>query len=215
LQQQLRGMGDNGHMERRPGAAAASEIPDSRGEAAVDQQGLLLAALSYAAAADAYVAQDPWYAPPPVLSLLARSMELVLKAYAVHHGASADALRYQLASDLEVSLRYALDRKLAAPGGVLEEDRMVIRELNAYQMNQRSGCPEVTSSRLPCTAVARGLLDRLLHGCCVASWGAAAYRNKLAAGRTPGLTIDIRSIYRLNDAPERREPCRVHDELAD
>jgi hypothetical protein len=202
-------------MKRRPGATAAGETADSGGEAAVDQQGLLWAALSYAAAADAYVAQDPWYAPPPVLSLLARSIELTLKAYAMHHGACADTLRYQLGSDLEVSLRYALDRRLAAPGGVLEEDRMVIRELNAYQMHQRSGCPEVTSAHLPCTAVARNLLDRLLHGCCVASWGEAAYRKKLAEGRTPGLTIDARSIYRLNDAPERRWRRSVHDELAD
>jgi hypothetical protein len=213
--QQLRGIGDNTWMERRPGATATSETPDSGGEPAVDQQELLWAALSYAAAADAYVAHDPWYAPPPVLSLLARSMDLALKAYAVHHGASGDTLRYQLGSNLEVSLRYALDRKLAAPGGVLEEDRDVIRGLNAYQMQQRSGCPEVTSVNLPCTATARSLLDRLLHGCCVASWGEAGYRNKLAEGRTPGLTVDARSIYRLNDAPEPRRRRRVHAEPAD
>lgn len=213
--QHLRGIGDNTWMERRPGAAAASDTPDSGGEDAVDQQGLLSAALSYAAAADAYVAQDPWYAPPPVLSLLARSMDLALKAYAVHHGASGDRLRYQLGSDLEVSLRYALDRKLAVPGGVLEEDRAVIRGLNTYQMHQRSGCPEVTSAHPPCTAAARSLLDRLLHGCCVASWGKAAYLNKLAEGRTPGLTVDTRSIYRLNDALEPRRRRRVHVEPAD
>jgi hypothetical protein len=203
-------------MERRAGARAASDAADSGGEAAVDQQALLWAALAYAAAADAYVAQDPWYAPPPVLSLLARSIDLVLKAFAVHHGASGDTLRYQLGSNFEVSLRYALDRRLAAPGGVLEEDWAVIRGLNAYQMQQRSGgCPEVTSTHLPCTAAARNLLERLLHGCCVASWGEAGYRNKLAEGRTPGLTVDARSIYRLNDAPEPRRRRKVHDEAAD
>jgi len=120
-----------------------------------------------------------------------------------------------LGSNLEVSLRYALDRKLAVPGGVLEEDRVVIRGLNAYQMHQHSGVPEVMSAQLPCTATARSLLDRLLHGCCVASWGEAAYRNKLAEERTPGLTIDPRSIYRLNDAPEPRRRRKVHDERAD
>jgi hypothetical protein len=201
-------------MKRRPGATAASETPDSGGEAAIDQRELLWAALSYAAAADAYVAQDPWYAPPPVLSLLARSIELALKAYAVHHGANADMLQYQLGSDLEVSLRYALDRKLAVPGGVLEEDRAVIRGLNTYQVQQGSGCPEVTAAHLPCTAAARNLLDRVLHGCCVASWGEAGFRNKLAEGRTPGLTVDARSIYRLNDAPDPRRRRRVPDELA-
>jgi hypothetical protein len=202
-------------MVRRPGATTASETPDSGGETAVDQHELLWAALSYAAAADAYVAQDPWYAPPPVLSLLTRSIDLALKAYAVHHGATADTLRYQLGGNLEVSLRYALDRNLATPGGVLEEDRAVIRGLDAYQMHQRTGCPEVTSAHLPCTAAARNLLDRLLHGCCVASWGEAAYRNKLAEGRTPGLTVDARSVYRLNDAPEPRRRRKVHDEVAD
>ena len=115
---------------------------DAVDEAGVDDEDLLGSALSHAAAADAYVAQDPWYAPPPVLSLVARAMELTLKAYAVHKGASADTLRYQLSGDLEASLRYALDRGLAAPGGVLEEDRAVIRGLHAFQVERRSGCPE-------------------------------------------------------------------------
>ena len=56
---------------------------DAVDEAGVDDEDLLGSALSHAAAADAYVAQDPWYAPPPVLSLVARAMELTLKAYAV------------------------------------------------------------------------------------------------------------------------------------
>ncbi len=183
--------------------------------AGVDDEDLLWSALSHAAAADAYVAQDPWYAPPPVLSLVARAMELTLKAYAAHKGASADTLRYQLSGDLEASLRYALDRGLAAPGGVLEEDRAVIRGLHAFQVEKRSGCPEVTSAHLPCTAAARSLLDRLLRGCCVATWGEAAYLRKLAEGRPPGLSINARSIYRLNDAPERRSRRIVKNELAD
>ena len=202
-------------MERRSGATAANETLEPGGETAVDQQALLWAALSYAEAADAYVAQDPWYAPPPVLSLLARSIDLALKAYAVHHGATADALQYQLGGNLEVSLRYALDRKLTVPAGVLEEDRAVIRGLDTYQTQQRSGCPEVTSANLPCTAAVRNLLDRLLHGCCAACWGEAAFRHKLAEGRTPGLTVDARSIYRLNDAPEPRRRRRMHDEPGD
>ena len=73
----------------------------------------------------------------------------------------------------------------------------------------------MTSTRLPCTAVARSLLDRLLHGCCVASWGEAGYRKKLAEGRTPGLVIDARSIYRLNDAPDRSGRRSVHGGLTD
>jgi hypothetical protein len=202
-------------MNRRSGVTAASETRDARDEAGLDDQGLLWSALSHAAAADAYVAQDPWYSPSPVLSLAARAMELALKAYAAHHGASADTLRYQLAGDLEASLRYALDRGLAATGGVLEEDRAVIRGLNAYQAEKRSGCPEVTSAHLPCTAAARSLLDRLLRGCCVAIWGEAAYLHKVAEGRSPGLSIDARSIYRLNDAPERRPRRTVKSELAD
>jgi hypothetical protein len=202
-------------MNRSPGATAPGERTDAGEDAVLDDQDLLWAALTYAAAADAYVAQDPWYGPPPVLSLLARSIDLTLKAYAVHTGASADTLRYQLAGDLETSLRYALDRGLVAPGGVLEEDRAVIRGLNAYQQQKRSGCPEVTSPDLPCTAAVRGLLDRLLHGCCVATWGEAGYRSKVAAGRTPGLTIAMRSIYRLNDAPERPSRRVVRNELTD
>jgi hypothetical protein len=202
-------------MNRSPGATVPGERTDAAEDAALDDQELLWAALCYAAAADAYVAQDPWYGPPPVLSLLARSIELTLKAYAVHTGASADTLRYQLGGDLETSLRYALDRRLVTPGGVLEEDRAVIRGLNVYQLQKRSGCPEVTSPDLPCTAAVRSLLDRLLHGCCVASWGEAGYRSKVAAARTPGLTIDTRSIYRLNDAPARHSRRVVRDELAD
>ena len=202
-------------MTRRSGLTAASETPVAGDEAGLDDQDLLWSALSHAAAADAYVAQDPWYAPPPVLSLVARAIELALKAYAVHAGASADTLRYQLGGDLEASLRYALDRGLAAAGGVLEEDRAIIRGLNAYQVEKRSGCPEVTAADLPCTAAARGLLDRLLRGCCAASWGEAAYLQRLAEARRPGLSIDSRSIYRLNDAPERRSRRTVRNELAD
>ena len=202
-------------MTRRPGATSAREALEGDHEAGLDDQDLLWVAFSHAAAADAYVAQDPWYSPSPVLSLVARAIELALKAYAVHHGASADTLRYQLGGDLEGSLRYALDRGLAATGGVLEEDRAVIRGLNAYQAEKRSGCPEVTSAHLPCTAAARGLLDRLLRGCCVAIWGEAAYLHKVAEGRHPGLSIDAQSIYRLNDAPERRPRRAVKSEVAD
>jgi hypothetical protein len=202
-------------MNRRPGATSAREALDGGDEAGLEDQDLLWAAFSHAAASDAYVAQDPWYAPSPVLSLVARSIDLALKAYAVHHGASADTVRYQLGGDLEASLRYALDRGLVVPGGVLEEDRAVIRGLNAYQAEKRSGCPEVTSADLPCTAAARSLLDRLLHGCCVAAWGEAACLHKVAEGRTPGLSIDARSIYRLNDAPERRPRRTVQTEHAD
>ena len=202
-------------MTRRPGATSAREALEGDHEAGLDDQDLLWVAFSHAAAADAYVAQDPWYVPSPVLSLLARSIDLALKAYAVHHGASEDTVRYQLGGDLEATLRYALDRGLAVPGGMLEEDRALIRGLNAYQVQKRSGCPEVTSADLPCTATARSLLDRLLHGCGVATWGEAAYLHKVAEGRTPGLSIDSRSIYRLNDAPERRRRRIVQTELAD
>jgi hypothetical protein len=202
-------------MNRPSGVTAAGEVRYAGDEADLDDQDLLCCALSHAAAADAYVAQDPWYSPPPVLSLVARAIELALKAYAAHKGATADTLRYQLSGDLEASLRYALDRGLTAPGGVIEEDRAVIRGLNGYQAEKRSGCPEVTSADLPCTAAARGLLDRLLRGCCVATWGEAAYLRKLAEGRPAGLSINARSIYRLNDAPERRSRRIVKNELAD
>ena len=76
----------------------------------------LWVAFSHAAAADAYVAQDPWYVPSPVLSLLARSIDLALKAYAVHHGASDDTVRYQLGGDLEATLRYALRPRAGCTG---------------------------------------------------------------------------------------------------
>ena len=187
---------------------------DAVDEAGVDDEDLLWSALSHAAAADAYVAQDPWYSPPPVLSLVARAMELTLKAYAAHKGANADTLRYQLSGDLRRvfdtpwtavwRLRVACSRKIGRctrppriPGR--EAQRLSRGNVGAPAVHRRSAQP------------ARSAAARLLRG----DLGQGRLSSQACGGTPPGLSINARSIYRLNDAPERRRAARRAMELAD
>jgi hypothetical protein len=199
----MRRIGDNARMDRPSRAAAAPGSRETAGDDALNDQALFWAALSYAAAADAYVANDPWYAPGPVLSLLGRALELALKAYAVHTGAVADTLRYQIGSDLEACLRYALDHGLVVRDGVRDEDRASLRKLNAYCQLKRTDFPELTVDDPPAARVIRELLNRVLAGTFIPIWDVGTYRTKASAATTPGLTIDPRANYRQADPPER------------
>jgi hypothetical protein len=199
----MRRIGDNARMDK-PSQATAPQVPSTLvDDDALDDEALFWAALSHAAAADAYVANDPWYAPGPVLSLLGRALELALKAYAVHTGADADTLRYQIGGDLEACLRYALDHGLVVRDGVRDEDRASLRKLNAYCQLKRTDIPELTVDDPPASRVIRELLNRVLAGTFIPIWDIGTYRAKASAATTPGLTIDPRANYRQADLPER------------
>lgn len=165
-------------------------------------QALFWTAITYAAAADAYVVADPWFAAAPVLGLLGRSLELGLKAFAVHAGAMEDTLKYQIGSDLEACLKYALDNGLVVRDGVREEDWAALRKLNAYCQLKRTAFPELTVDDPPPSRVIRDLLNRVLAGTFVSIWDIGTYRAKARAATTPGLTIDPQANYPQTDPPD-------------
>lgn len=181
----------------------------------LDDQTLFWTAITYAAAADAYVVADPWFAAAPVLGLLGRSIELGLKAYAVHAGATEDTLRYQIGSDLEACLRYALDHGLVVRDGVRDEDRASLRKLNAYCQLKRTAFPELTVDDPPASRTIRDLLNRVLAGTFTSIWDVGTYRAKARAATTPGLTIDPRANYRQTDPPERQAARAPVSEASD
>jgi len=145
-------------------------VPD---EQTADAGSLLSAALACAAAADAYVAADRWYAQGLVLMLLGRAFEFALKAHAVRAGATADVLRYRLGSDLDVNLRHGLEHGLDVDGGLHTQDWSALRALDRVLKDMRTKYTD-TGGDLPDGAELRRLLARVLTACRISVRGQAS-----------------------------------------
>jgi hypothetical protein len=178
-----------------------------------DAKAMLAAGLAFAAAADAYVAADKWYLPGPVLMLLGRGLELALKAYAIHDGANADMLRYQLGSELETGLRHALDRGLAVDVRLDAQERASLRSLGEFLKSQRIGYPDVMALELPATADVRRLVERLMLACSRAIHGDGVPMGAGADSR--GVRVEARAHYRSTEATERPAVRRPASEQSD
>lgn len=176
-----------------------------------DSASMLSAALACATAADSYVAADRWYAPGPVLMLLGRSFELGLKAYALHTGATADALRYRLGGDLDVNLRHCLDNALGLAGGVSEQEWSALRDLDRVLKAMRSAYPDVGGRDLPGASELRRLLERVLTACTVAVRGEEADEPARTRGLRPGLRPQYRGTEPVEPRPQRQDRSEESD----
>jgi len=107
---------------------------------------LLSHALAFAAAADAYVGvqQTDWKV---VHFLLGRSIELTLKAYALHVGVRTQGLR-KIGHDLAAALALAKERGLAVPG-LSEQDERSVGVLGALYRDKYLEYPLVMLHAFP------------------------------------------------------------------
>ena len=98
--------------------------------------GMLRYAIEFQAAAIATEAALPgkgWrekHPPAPVRYLLAHSIELALKSFLLHHGATLEHLKYKLKHDLEKCLDDAEENGLAGHLKITAEDRERVCVLN-------------------------------------------------------------------------------------
>jgi hypothetical protein len=198
-------------MRSPPHVTSGDDSIDDR--STPDSASMLSAALACAAAADSYVAADRWYSPGPVLMLLGRSFELGLKAYALHTGATADALRYRLGGDLDVNLRHGLDNALEVADGVSEREWSALRDLDRVLKAMRTAYPDAGGRDLPGASELRRLLERVLAACCAAVRGPEP--DEPARGELRGLRPDPRALYRAAEPAERGAPRQHSGEQSD
>ena len=176
-----------------------------------DAESLLSAGLACAAAADAYVAADRWYAPGPVLMLLGRAFELALKAHAVRAGATADTLRYRLGNDLDVNLRHGLQHGLKFDDELREQDWSSLRALDRVLKAMRTDYTDASGS-LPDSAELRRLLARVLTACCSSVRGQASGH---AREQSTEVHTGAQPAYRAAEPVEARARRRPISEQSD
>jgi hypothetical protein len=154
-------------------------------------------AIEFAAAMDAYarLARTPSWTT--MHFLIGRSMELALKAYALHCGADEkELMKRDLRHKLDAILARAEEDGFATATPLTEQDRDTVRSLSYFYQNNLLAYPRRMNSLRRGTWFLRDLLDRIIGSVYVTTRGEAAYEHDRTVRRVPGLCVDALIDYR-------------------
>ena len=131
---------------------------------------LLHQAMAVAAAADAYSARGrPNVSALTLQFLLARSLELALKAYLVNKDCAEDRLR-EFAQDLTGLLEQATTLSFELQGGTSDEDRRAITALSINYRRRMLEDPRTAGYQLLASRVLREIVHRAIAAVFAAIW---------------------------------------------
>jgi hypothetical protein len=154
-------------------------------------------AIEFAAAMDAYarLARTPSWTT--MHFLISRSMELALKAYALHCGADEYELKKRdLGHNLEAILARTEKNGFATAVPLTEKDRDMVRSLSHFYQKNLLAYPRRMSSLRHGTQFLRELLDRIIGSVYRTTRGEETYEHDRTVRRVPGLCIDALIDYR-------------------
>ena len=174
-------------MNRRPRRASDNDrLSDSA---------LLFQAIEFAAAADAYAKATKGREWTVLHFLIGRSMELALKAYALHVGATERQLRNELGHNITAGLAFAEQNGLTVANGLSSTDRQCIGRLGHWYEQKLLEYPLVQAYSFPRTRIIREILDRLIGAVFVDILGEPQYGFRREKRRKLGMSIDPDARY--------------------
>jgi hypothetical protein len=153
-------------------------------------------AIEFAAAMDAYarLARTPSWTT--MHFLIGRSMELALKAYALHGGADEkELMKKNLGHNLEAILARAEENGFATAVSLTERDRDAVRSLSYFYQKNLLAYPRRMNSLRHGTHFLRELLDRIIGSVYRTTRGEGTYEHDRTVRRVPGLCVDVLIDY--------------------
>jgi hypothetical protein len=153
---------------------------------------LLAHAWEFAAAGDAFAKVDGFQSWMPLYFLYGRSMELAMKAFAIHKGATEKELRKrnEMWHDLVDCLRFVEARGFTMTPPLDAQERGSVELLNHWYSEKILEYPLVQAYTLPNPGVVRSIVDRIIGATCIAIHGAERYSFDKKRGRFRGLCPD-------------------------
>lgn len=124
--------------------------------------------LEAALAADEAIGHRPGYeaiAPPPVMFLVAHSMELALKAYLLYSGMPLKQV-VALGHDLIVAWQYALDNNVTVHIELTEEDIDILKLINSLHISTELRYIKIGFKQFPIFGPLQHVAEKILNGVC-------------------------------------------------
>lgn len=161
-----------------------SEADDGR---LVDSE-LISHAVAFAAAADAYKLTYPQQDWKVLSFLMARSIELGLKAYALHKRADRQKLK-RLGHDLVAVLDFARNNGLKLESALSDQEENSVGVLNVWYKDKYLEYPLIRPYAFPQFKIVRKILDNILASVYIAIHGQSEYERDRELPKFGGLKI--------------------------
>jgi hypothetical protein len=165
---------------------------------------LLNHAWEFAAAADAFARADKLRSWMPLFFLFGRSIELAIKAYAIHSGATEKDVR-KIGHDLEKGLEFVEERGFVLSPPFDDQERNSVLLLNDHYSEKLLEYPLMQGYMVPQPRIMRGVVDRVIAAAFIAIWGVDRYHYDRARSRALGLTIPS-DVFYGEPSPRGYEP---------
>jgi hypothetical protein len=149
---------------------------------------LLQNAVSFAAAADAYIAMDggrDWF---PLYFLIGQSAELALKAFIISKGASEAELK-KIGHSLVRALERAGSAGMDVTALLTDDERGAIKILSKLHGQQVTRYPLLQGYLIPRPIILRRLLEKLITSAYIEIWDRGIFEHDRSRGRI-GLAFD-------------------------